>query len=255
MTQIGALSAISPMESANYRKVMHDLRLIHNDLKPENILLISSEYIKVPDYKVNKSDSTLTLKSDCKEFQWESGESLLEMLELRGFVKQVFPLHDETKKKQLLRTWAFNCWDFTRQPIDEIYAYFGTKIATYFAFLGMFTRWILFPAIFGVTLHFVDLGSMQLFVLPAFFISITLWAVLFFQSWKRKNSALLARWQISGPVAGGPGYKFSGLEWSSIQSPVEFMKKWGSYKTKENELPFELAYAHLYEVIRSDLMK
>ncbi|KAM3381192.1 serine/threonine-protein kinase AFC2 isoform X1 [Capsicum galapagoense] len=32
---------------------MHDLRLIHTDLKPENILLTSSEYVKVPDYKVS----------------------------------------------------------------------------------------------------------------------------------------------------------------------------------------------------------
>lgn len=31
---------------------MHELRLIHTDLKPENILLVSSEFIKVPDYKV-----------------------------------------------------------------------------------------------------------------------------------------------------------------------------------------------------------
>lgn len=31
---------------------MHDLTLIHTDLKPENILLVSSEYTKVPDYKV-----------------------------------------------------------------------------------------------------------------------------------------------------------------------------------------------------------
>ncbi|XP_072954303.1 serine/threonine-protein kinase AFC1-like isoform X1 [Typha angustifolia] len=30
---------------------MHDLRLIHTDLKPENILLVSSDYIRVPDYK------------------------------------------------------------------------------------------------------------------------------------------------------------------------------------------------------------
>ncbi|KAL2509362.1 Serine/threonine-protein kinase AFC1 [Forsythia ovata] len=30
---------------------MHDLQLIHTDLKPENILLVSSEYLKVPDYK------------------------------------------------------------------------------------------------------------------------------------------------------------------------------------------------------------
>ncbi|XP_042487442.1 serine/threonine-protein kinase AFC1-like isoform X4 [Macadamia integrifolia] len=32
---------------------MHDLRLIHTDLKPENILLVSSDYVKVPDYKVS----------------------------------------------------------------------------------------------------------------------------------------------------------------------------------------------------------
>ncbi|KAG5522980.1 hypothetical protein RHGRI_034951 [Rhododendron griersonianum] len=32
---------------------MHDLQLIHTDLKPENILLVSSEHVKVPDYKVS----------------------------------------------------------------------------------------------------------------------------------------------------------------------------------------------------------
>ncbi|KAH8492939.1 hypothetical protein H0E87_022261 [Populus deltoides] len=36
---------------------MHDLRMIHTDLKPENILLVSSDYVKVPDYK-NSSRST-----------------------------------------------------------------------------------------------------------------------------------------------------------------------------------------------------
>ncbi|KAF4370631.1 hypothetical protein G4B88_013387 [Cannabis sativa] len=41
----------------NYRSfpidlvLMHDLHMIHTDLKPENILLISSDYVKVPDYK------------------------------------------------------------------------------------------------------------------------------------------------------------------------------------------------------------
>ncbi|XP_050377816.1 serine/threonine-protein kinase AFC2 isoform X1 [Argentina anserina] len=34
---------------------MHDLSLIHTDLKPENVLLVSSDYIRVPDY--NKSSS------------------------------------------------------------------------------------------------------------------------------------------------------------------------------------------------------
>ncbi|KAJ6804793.1 serine/threonine-protein kinase AFC1-like isoform X1 [Iris pallida] len=49
--------AVGENLSARYRilskmgEVMHDLRLIHTDLKPENILLVSSEYIKIPDYK------------------------------------------------------------------------------------------------------------------------------------------------------------------------------------------------------------
>lgn len=48
---------------------MHDLRLIHTDLKPENILLVSSEYIKLPGYKVFgllelKSNVILDLDTD-----------------------------------------------------------------------------------------------------------------------------------------------------------------------------------------------
>lgn len=32
--------------------VMHNLNLIHIDLRPENILFVSSDYVKVPDYRV-----------------------------------------------------------------------------------------------------------------------------------------------------------------------------------------------------------
>uniref|UniRef100_A0A2N9IVI2 Protein kinase domain-containing protein n=1 Tax=Fagus sylvatica TaxID=28930 RepID=A0A2N9IVI2_FAGSY len=47
----------------NYRSfpidlvLMHDLHLIHTDLKPENVLLVSSDYVKVPDYKDYKNSS------------------------------------------------------------------------------------------------------------------------------------------------------------------------------------------------------
>ena len=36
----------------SYPADMHDLRLIHTDLKPENILLVSSDYVRLPGYKV-----------------------------------------------------------------------------------------------------------------------------------------------------------------------------------------------------------
>lgn len=232
---------------------------------------------------MNKRKSAVTLRFEGKEFYWEVGEHLLKKLESQRIVKEVFPLHDEVKRKKLLHTWALHWWDFTSQPIDEIYSYFGTKIAIYFAFLGMYTRWLLFPATFGLILQIFDFGSLQLLVLPLFFISITLWAIMFPQFWKRKNVALLARWHISYPIKTDLGNRQLSLAWSSPQSSVELMKKWGTDKTKEKEmfqriewfgrlmrfrndaiiivsiiclqLPFELAYAHLYEVIESDIVK
>ncbi|EEF46308.1 anoctamin-like protein At1g73020 [Ricinus communis] len=232
---------------------------------------------------VNKSKSDATLKWDSMEYLWEVGESLLRRLESDGIVKQVFPLHVEIKRKELLRSWVLDWRNFTNQPIDDMYSYFGLKIAIYFAFLRMYTRWLLFPAAYGLVVQLVDFGSLQFLVLPTFFMSIILWAVLFFQFWKRKNSALLARWQMHDSASANQGYKFLGMEWSSLQSPPELVKTVGIDKTKEKEtyqryewfgylmllrnnaiiissiiclqLPFELAYAHLYEVTESDMIK
>ncbi|RDY01878.1 Anoctamin-like protein, partial [Mucuna pruriens] len=258
---------------------------------------------------VNNRKSVKTLKFDGKEIQWEIGENLLLKLESENIVKQVFPLHDEKKRKKLLRSWALHWWHFTSQPIDEIYSYYGAKvkvtIAIYFAFLGMYTRWLLFPAMFGLTLQLIDFGwvnlstyanislvlplakrfcgffrSLKLVVLPVFFVMVILWAVMFSQFWKRKNSALLARWPIS---YADQGYKIPGRKASSAQPPMELMKVFESDRAKEKEvfqrhewlgrllrfrndaiiifsiiclqLPFELAYAHLYEVLDSDIIK
>ncbi|XP_074312415.1 anoctamin-like protein At1g73020 [Silene latifolia] len=232
---------------------------------------------------VNKSKAAVSLQYDRKNFSWEPWEPLLQRLEKESILKKVYPLHDERKKKSLLRSWALNWWDFTAQPIDDIYLYFGTKIAIYFAFLGMYTRWLLFPAALGIVLRIVDFGSLEFLVLPVFFICIISWAVFFFQFWKRKNYALLARWKISYTVGTGPGYKVFGMDMNSRQHPLEFEKKLEADNVKEKEayqrdewtgrlkrirndaivilsiiclqLPFELAYAHLYEKVGSDIIK
>ncbi|RZB42587.1 Anoctamin-like protein, partial [Glycine soja] len=77
--------------------------------------------------QVNNNKSVKTLKFDGKEIHWEIGENLLLKLESVEIVKQVFPLHNEKKRKKLLRSWALQWWDFTSQPIDEIYSYYGAK--------------------------------------------------------------------------------------------------------------------------------
>ncbi|KAI4355543.1 hypothetical protein L6164_004304 [Bauhinia variegata] len=232
---------------------------------------------------VNNGQWAVTLKFNGKKVYWETGENLLQKLESENIVKQLFPLHDEKKRKKLIWSWALKWWDFTNQPIDEIYSYYGAKIAIYFAFLGMYTRWLLFLAAFGLALHFIDFGPLQLLVLPIFFIVGILWAVTFSQFWKRKNAALLAGWPISSTVAADSVYKNPAGKGNSLQSPMELVEVWENDAIKEKEmfqryewfgrlmrfrndaiiifsiiclqLPFELAYAHLYEVISSDIIK
>ncbi|KAL6568226.1 hypothetical protein OROHE_003910 [Orobanche hederae] len=197
---------------------------------------------------VNTDKSAILLKNDGKKAEWRPGESLLQKLETIGIVKEVFPLHDENKRKQLLRSWAMNWLDFTSQPIDDICSYYGTKIATYFAFLGMYTKWMLFPAALGFTVQLVDFGL-----------------------------------QIYQSTGAESEYKSCQTEQSACQSPTELVKKERTDRTKDKtvfqreewfrwlmrvrndafiimsiiclQLPFELAYAHLYEVIGSDLLK
>lgn len=232
---------------------------------------------------VNKTNSEISLKFDDKEFYWKQNESLLRRLEDEGVVKLVFPLHEEVKRKQLLRNWALNWHDFTWQPIDEVYSYFGTKIATYFDFLGMYTRWLFFPAVSGLATQLIDFGSLQWLVLPAFFIFVISWAVFFLQFWKRKNSALLARWGINYSFA---EYKASANELEPIRhylsverveekkfddTPAEKRRlqrnEWSGVllRIRNNaiivlgiiclQLPFELAYAHLYEKTETEALR
>uniref|UniRef100_A0ACD5VQ38 Uncharacterized protein n=1 Tax=Avena sativa TaxID=4498 RepID=A0ACD5VQ38_AVESA len=234
---------------------------------------------------VNKTGSKISLKFHDNEFDWKQNESLIRRLEDEGVVKLVFPLHDEVKRKQLLRNWALNWHDFTWQPIDEVYSYFGTKIATYFAFLGMYTRWLFFPAVSGLATQLIDFGSMQWLVLPAFFIFVISWAVFFLQFWKRKNSALLARWGINYSFA---EYKASANELDPLplrhplsvecveekkfhNAPAEKRRlqrnEWSGVllRIRNNaiivlgiiclQLPFELAYAHLYEKTETEALR
>lgn len=232
---------------------------------------------------VNTQKSAVVLRTDSTEEEWNPGECLLRKLEAIGVVKEVFPLHDEKKRKQLLRSWAMNWSDFTTQPIDDICAYYGMKIATYFTFLGMYTRWMLFPASLGLAVQLVDFGSLQFMVLPFFFMSLISWVVLFFQFWKRKNAAISARLQIYNSVASDSEYRSTKTEPSLSRFPSELMKKQNTDRMKEKanfqreewfswlrrvrndafvimsiiclQLPFELAYAHLYEVLGADVLK
>ncbi|XP_073391675.1 anoctamin-like protein Os01g0706700 isoform X3 [Physcomitrium patens] len=122
---------------------------------------------------------------------------LVKKLQDGGVIKEVMALHQEQQRQWLLKHWALRFMDLTRQPLDVLSAYFGAKVAIYFAFLGMYTRWLLFPAALGIFLHFTDQGPMEPAVPPIYAMIVVIWAVVFLQFWRRQNAALQNKWGLS----------------------------------------------------------
>lgn len=230
---------------------------------------------------INSTQEEVALRffDETKESIWKPGESLLSRLMSEKIVKEVLILHEESKRKVLLHNWALKWGDFTSQPIDSIYSYFGPKVAIYFAFLGMYTRWLLYPAIVGIFFYFKNLGTWDAIVPPLFSMLAVTWAVLFLQFWKRKNAALLARWNQSTTFDKEFGTDLSpssndavakknsrGIGVSKAEKQVYQKEEWAEhFRSFRNnaaviagilclQLPFEIAYAHLSYIIKSNIL-
>ncbi|KAL2634708.1 hypothetical protein R1flu_006187 [Riccia fluitans] len=206
------------------------------------------------------------------EFEVLPGELLLPKLKQAGVVKELFPLHDDTRREALLKSWPYKWYQLWSQPIDDVYSYFGAKVAIYFAFLGMYTKWLMFPAIMGAFLWFRRFGRFAA-VVPIFFsTSVIIWAVLFLQFWKRENVALLSRWGMvledaDERVIRASAGKTAGA--FTTEADVDKMEKeeWLSRlrSVRNNglvflvvvclQLPFELAYAHLNKIAPYDVFR
>ena len=79
---------------------------------------------------------------------------------------------------------------------DDICEYFGVKIAMYFAWLGMYTKWLVAPAVLGiVTFILSNRGQVTRDWCILFFnIFNIVWATLFLEAWKRKSAELAYKW-------------------------------------------------------------
>eukprot|EP00250_Pteridium_aquilinum_P007824 c17468_g1_i1 orf=165-2180(+) len=223
-------------------------------------------------------DVAFRIPGETKKLTWQPGESLLSKLMAAKVIKDVLILHEDKKRKELLHNWAFKWGDFTSQPVDSIYLYFGPKVAIYFTFLGMYTQWLFYPSIIGIFFYYTDLGSWESIVPPLFSMLAVTWAVLFLQFWKRKNAAVLARWN--------QGFTFDefGTDLSSssndaiarakslttgvtkaekqVYQKEEWAEHFRSFRNNAAviggilclQLPFEIFYAHISYIIKSKIL-
>lgn len=96
------------------------------------------------------------------------------------------------KQLQLHRSNNVFSFNFT----DDICQYFGVKIAMYFAWLGMYTKWLVAPAVLGIiTFILSNRGEVTRDWCILFFnIFNIVWATLFLEAWKRKSAELAYKW-------------------------------------------------------------
>merc|ERR1711923_599662 len=118
----------------------------------------------------------------------------------------IFPLHEMEEMKKLIDNAATNPYyilydtdKWTNGTLQEIRNYFGEKIAFYFAFLGFYTKSLLFPTLIGIILFVQQLLSDRLDppVTTLWIFRIIAWGITFCKSWSRRETDLAQRWGMS----------------------------------------------------------
>ncbi|KAF9315075.1 Anoctamin-7 [Podila horticola] len=154
----------------------------------------------------------------CKIHTKRGDRQALKTVMDKSAFSDMFALHDGSYKSKVKplpnrRTWLYHNWvrSGRTQPLEEIRFYYGEKIALYFAWIGHYTKWLIWAAIAGVLFLIYGLaaGGIKLdgtdsnknylavfdnaLTLPyALFMSV--WAALFVEYWKRKSNVLAYTW-------------------------------------------------------------
>ncbi|CAI5741430.1 unnamed protein product [Hyaloperonospora brassicae] len=107
-----------------------------------------------------------------------------------------FPLHDDKERSELVDRWVKK-WT-KPQPVNTVRSYFGEEVGFYFAFLGMYTQWLMPLAAIGSITFVVDFfPSWAVYGRGLYSLLVTSWATAFLKFWKRRESTLRNEWGIS----------------------------------------------------------
>lgn len=151
----------------------------------------------------------------------------------------MFPLHNHEFNIEWLKKWSTKYF-LDSNDLNEIRDKFGEQIAFYFAFLQDYSKFLLFPAAFGLGAWLV-LGQYSSF----YAVVNCLWSVVFFEHWKMKEVDLAVQWGVRGVSKvqhPRPQFQFE----REIQDPItgEIVKVYSPYKRlayQALQVPFALA--------------
>ncbi|KDO30383.1 hypothetical protein SPRG_05094 [Saprolegnia parasitica CBS 223.65] len=148
----------------------------------------------------------------------DDGAGLNEHSDLLPIIEQMLPLHKANL--DLLRTHWVCYWRPSSpssvpvaartlyrilryaldQPLDLVAEYFGEHVAFYFAWVQLYTRWLVLPTVVGIYLFYCQVATKSLDqpFAPYYALFMALWASGFLLAWKRQANSLAYRWGVLG---------------------------------------------------------
>ncbi|GLD95464.1 hypothetical protein PINS_up004109 [Pythium insidiosum] len=86
------------------------------------------------------------------------------------------------------------------QPIDRVAQYYGERVAFYFAWTELYTRWLIVPSVAGALLFVLQVQSKTLDhpLAAVYAVFMALWTSAFLLAWRRRAATLAYRWGTLG---------------------------------------------------------
>jgi hypothetical protein len=117
-------------------------------------------------------------------------------LEMMGLVEAVTPLHDGAAE-----VWRAGKL-LSLAPLGALQAYYGPNITAYFAWMRLFTLWLLAPGAVGLALYVHKYFSNYTVddhpYIPFFSFFMVMWSVLFLGHWQQRSNDYAWEWGVYG---------------------------------------------------------
>eukprot|EP00301_Raphidiophrys_heterophryoidea_P003519 c11587_g1_i1.p1 GENE.c11587_g1_i1~~c11587_g1_i1.p1 ORF type:complete len:942 (+),score=288.64 c11587_g1_i1:34-2859(+) len=138
--------------------------------------------------------------------KWRAGCSIDLDKEIRDSTfSSVVHLRTVKGQQRIIEKWLVVPWYRLSQPLTTIRDYFGEKIAFYFAFISLYTKWLVYLSLFGVITFFVcwladgkaNTLNLDHDINIFYGIILCLWCTLFLEYWKRQQAALAFKFNVT----------------------------------------------------------
>uniref|UniRef100_K3WWJ3 Anoctamin transmembrane domain-containing protein n=1 Tax=Globisporangium ultimum (strain ATCC 200006 / CBS 805.95 / DAOM BR144) TaxID=431595 RepID=K3WWJ3_GLOUD len=129
----------------------------------------------------------------------------------KGNLKAIFPLHDASGCKNIVRNWVYTddrqriFQPFTGTSVSQflfedrthpyemlwpLLTYFGEKHAFYYSFVIFYSVWLVLIALPGAICQLLSYVVGAYYLSPLFAVFVSIWATLVVERWKRKKSEI-----------------------------------------------------------------